>query len=216
MLATIAVLATLQPGQTGPGVTCDELYYVMTGKAALTTVRHEGLSYFWKAGNWRDLERKTDEPPVHPPLGCWILGGVHHLFDGAPDDIRSISISGGRFAPALALGMLCFLVGITVVRREGPLAGTVAAAAVALAPRVFGHAHLAALDMLTTFFFVAAVLAVSEAEARGGHAWQFGIAGVVWGLTMLVRLHGVLLLPPVAAWTLWQFRHRAATRLAAW
>lgn len=216
VLAVLATLATLQPGVTGPGVTCDELYHVLTGKRAVLTLRHAGIGYLVNPFNWRDSEISADAPPVHPPLGSWILGGVHHLFDVAPDDLRSISIAGGRFAPALSLGLLAFLVGLAVARREGALAGTVAAAAVVLIPRVFAHAHLAALDMLTTVFFVAAILAASEAEVRGGRPWMFALAGVVWGLTMLVRLHGVLIAPPVTAWMIWRFRRRVVGPLAAW
>ncbi|MDZ7618864.1 MAG: hypothetical protein U1E05_17810, partial [Patescibacteria group bacterium] len=40
--------------------------------------------------------------------------------------------------------------------------------------------------------------------------FRFVLAGVVWGLAMLVRLHGVLLLPPIALWLGWHcgaFRH---------
>jgi hypothetical protein len=98
----------------------------------------------------------------------------------------------------------------------GPLAGTVAAAAVFLVPRVFGHAHLAALDMLTTLWFVAAILAVIEADARSGRWWHYAIAGVIWGLAMLTRLSGVLVAPPVAVWMLWRLRHRVIVPLLIW
>ena len=115
-----------------------------------------------------------------------------------------VSITAARFAPAVAFALLVLMVGAWTARREGPLAGTVAAAAVALMPRLFGHAHLAALDMLTTLFFVAAVLAVAEA-ARGGRVWHFALAGAVWGAAMLVRLHGLLVAPPVILWLIWRW-----------
>ncbi|MHC4179245.1 MAG: hypothetical protein ACYSWU_17165, partial [Planctomycetota bacterium] len=69
--------------------------------------------------------------------------------------------------------------------------------------------------MFTTLFFVAAVLAVVEA-ARGGRWWGFALAGIVWGLAMLVRLHGLLVLPPVVAWLVWRFRFRAWLPVVAW
>ena len=102
----------------------------------------------------------------------------------------------------------------------GALAGTLAAAAVALMPRLFGHAHLAALDMLTTLFFVAAVLAVAQAanvarDGRRRHGWRYAAAGVVWGMAMLVRLHGLLLAPPVILWLVWRsFQHDNGGRWA--
>jgi len=38
----------------------------------------------------------------------------------------------------------------------------------------------------------------------------------VWGLAMLTRLHGLLLLPPVAVWLAWRLRRRAIAPLAVW
>ena len=70
--------------------------------------------------------------------------------------------------------------------------------------------------MLTTFWFVAAVLAVIEADARGGTWWHFLIAGIIWGLAMLTRLTGVLVAPPVAVWMLWRLRLRAVVPLVFW
>jgi len=83
-------------------------------------------------------------------------------------------------------------------------------------PRVFGHAHLAALDMLTALFFVGAVLAVAEA-ARSGRTWYYALAGMVWGASMLVRLHGFLLAPPVLAWLFWRlYRQQKLTGGSPW
>jgi hypothetical protein len=202
-LATSAVFATLSPS-TGPGITCDELYHVLHGKRLVMAWHEQGLAFFSRDNIARNFPWTPDGPPVHPPLGNWILGWTDHWFDEAPNDPMAVSLVAARFAPALAYGLLVLVVGGWVARRDGPLAGTVAAAATALVPRLFGHAHLAALDMFTTLFCVAAVLAVVEAETRGARWWQFALAGVVWGLAMLTRLHGVLLLPPVVVWLAWR------------
>jgi 4-amino-4-deoxy-L-arabinose transferase-like glycosyltransferase len=42
------------------------------------------------------------------------------------------------------------------------------------------------------------------------------LAGVVWGLAMLTRLHGLLVLPPVVVWLVWRSRTRAVLPLAVW
>jgi hypothetical protein len=214
LAATVATLNTLGPDAHGPGITCDEGYRVGEGKWLVTALRHQGLAFF-RPGNIRvNFDWQPGGPPVEPPLGHWILGWTHHLFDTAPDQ-PGVSIVAARFAPALGFGLLVLLVGLWTARAEGHLAGTVAAAAVVLVPRLFAHAHLAALDMLTTLFFVAAVFAVSRA-ARGGRWWHFALAGIVWGLAMLTRLHGLLLLPPVVAWLVWRFRRRAWLPVVAW
>ena len=207
LAALAATLATIAPDGNGPGVTCDEPYHVYEGKQLVTALRQQGWAFFRPANIERNFAWKIGGPPVQAPLGYWILGWTHYVFDPAPDNPNVISITAARFAPAVAFAVLILMVGGWTGRREGPLAGAVAAAAVALMPRLFGHAHLAVLDMLTTLFFVAAVLAAAEA-ARGGRGWHYAAAGAVWGAAMLVRLHGLLLAPPVVAWLIWRwYRH---------
>lgn len=200
LVASAATLATLAPSAGGPGITCDELYHVATGKRLVQALRQQGAAFFSPAAIATNFPWTPDGPPVHPPLGNWILGWTHHWFDQAPDDAGAVSIVAARFAPALVFGLLVLIVGLWTARREGPLAGTVAASATALVPRMFAHGHFAALDMITTFFFVAALLAILEAELHGRRWWHFTLAGAVWGLAMLTRLHGVLLVVPVVAW----------------
>lgn len=216
LVTAVATLATIAPQAGGPGVTCDELYHVQYGKGLVTAFRQQGLDFFLPRNIEANFPWKPGGPPVHPPLGNWILGWTHYLFDPAPDDPLVISLAAARFAPALGLAVLALLVGLWTAAVDGPVSGTVAAAAVPLVPRVFAHGHLAALDLLTALFFTAALLAVAEATRRGGRTWQFAVAGAVWGLALLVRLHGLLLLPPVAAWLVWRLRRRAAVPLAVW
>ena len=210
--ATVA--ATIRPDGDGPGVTCDEPYHVLMGKDLVRALGQQGWAFFRQANIDRNFEWRPGGPPVQGPLGHYILGATHWLFDSLPNDPLAISITGARFAPAAAFALLVFLVGAWTAWNQGRWAGTVAAAAVAIMPRLFGHAHLAALDMLTTLLFVAAALSAAAAS-RGGRTWHFALAGVVWGLAMLVRLHGLLLAPPVVLWMLWQFafrRRECATR----
>lgn len=215
LAAGTATLATIAPESRTPGVTCDELYHVAQAKQLVTALRQQGLAFFQPANIDRNFAWQPGGPPVQAPLGYWILGWTHYLFDPAPDNPAVLSLTAARFAPAVAFALLVLLVGAWTTRREGPFAGTIAAAAVALTPRLFAHAHLAALDMLTTLLFVAAALAVAEA-ARGGRAWQFALAGVVWGAAMLVRLHGLLIAPPVVLWLIWRAIRQKPTGCNPW
>lgn len=214
--ATLAVLLTLAPELGGPGVTCDEPYQVAYGKGLVWAWRQQGLGFFQPHNIARNFAWKPDGPPVHPPLGNWLLGWMHHLFDTARDQPAAISIVGARFAPALAFGLLVWLVGAWCARMEGPVAGTAAAASVAVVPRLFAHAHLAALDMFTALAVTAAAAAVAMAEARPLRWWRFALAGAVWGLAMLVRLHGALIAVPIVAWLAWRLRRRVLLPAAAW
>ncbi len=215
-VATLVSLLTLAPVAGGPGITCDEFYHVSSGKRLVAALRQQGPEFFSTRNIQRNFPWRPDGPPAQPPLGHFILGCVHHAFDFAPDEPFVISVVAARFAPALAFGVLVLLVGLAARRMEGPGAGTVAAVTVALVPRVFGHSHIAALDMLISLFFVAALLAIVEADARGGRTKYFALAGVVWGLAMLTKLHGVLLAPPVIAWAIWRMRKQATVPLLAW
>lgn len=215
-VAGVATIATLAPEKGGPGMACDEPYHVAYGKRLVRAARQQGLGFFRPTNIRRNFDWRPDGPPVHPPLGNWLLGWAHHVFDPAPNDMSTISVVAARFAPALGFGLLVFLVGWSAGRLEGPVAAIVASAAVILIPRVFGHAHLAALDMLTALFFVAATIAVVEADLRGGALGWYALAGVVWGLALLTRLHGVLLLPPVMVWLGWRLRLRGILPFVVW
>ncbi len=216
LAATLMVWATLAPEQGGPTATCDELYHVVHGKQLVGAWLDEGFGFFQPENIRKNFAWRAGGPPVQAPLGHWLLGWSHWLFDPEPHDPNVVVLVAARFAPGLALGVTAALIGLWMARHEGPIAGTTAAAAVVLVPRVFGHAHLAALDTFTALFCVAAVVAVAEAEARGGQWCRFALAGIVWGLACLTRLHGVLLVVPVAAYLIWRLRLRAAWRLPAW
>lgn len=197
LLTLAAAAATSSPTGNGPGVTCDEGYHVAVGKRLVSALRHQGLAFFAPSNIRRNFPWQPDGPPVHPPLGNLILGTGHHLLDPAPDDPMSLSIPTARLVTALGLAALVLVVGYWTARRDGPLAGTIAALTVPLVPRVFGHGHLAALDLLTALFLVAAMWAVSH-SLRSPRRWLMtGVAGAIWGLALLVRLHAVLLIPPV-------------------
>jgi len=216
VVATLASASTLAPEVGGPGITCDELCSVGQGKRLVTAIRQQGPAFYSFDNIRRNFPWSPDGPPFHPPLGAFILGCSHHVFDPAPGAPWVISVVAARFAPALAFGLIVLLVGLATMRIEGPGAATVAAASVALVPRVFGHSHIAALDTLISLFFVAAILAVIEADSRAGRARYFALAGVVWGLAMLTKLHGVLLAPPVIAWVVWRMRRNSVRPLLAW
>lgn len=216
LAATLAVVATLAPDRGGPGITCDELYHVAVGKQLVYALGHQGPAFFSPSRIRENFPWRPGGPPVHPPLGNWILGAVHRLFDLQPDDPDAVAVSTARFAPALAFGFLVAMVAGAAGRYHSWPAALVAGAGVALVPRLFGHAHFAALDMLTALFFAAALWAMVEAVQRGVRPWHVALAGGVWGLAMLVRLHGVLLGPPVVVWLLWHLRGKAAVPLAVW
>jgi 4-amino-4-deoxy-L-arabinose transferase-like glycosyltransferase len=216
LLAALSVLWTLSPGGHGPGATCDEPYYLLTGKAYVSAWNTLG----WRLLTPRNIDRvmgfQQGGPPPHPPLGVWLLGWTQRIFDPEPSDPLVISLVGARFAPALAFGLLIYLIGAFVAQLEGNLAGAAAAMATAAMPRLFGHAHLAALDTFAAVSCFAAVAAASEAVRRGGCWWRVALAGVAWGLAMLIKINGVVVGGSILVWLVWRMGRRSPLRVSVW
>jgi len=199
----------------GPGVTCDELYHVGYGKRLVSSLLRYGTQFFTRDRIKETFAWSPDGPPVHPPLGNWILGWFHWMFDPAPQELSQLAITPARFGTAVCFGVLVFLVCWAGIHRYGPIGGVAAGCSLALMPRLFGHAHLAALDAITVLMCTATVLAVVVAE-RSGRWWAFALAGFVWGLALLTRFHGLLCGPPVLLWIFWQRRSRGIIPALCW
>ncbi|MCS7306310.1 MAG: hypothetical protein NZ602_14530 [Thermoguttaceae bacterium] len=222
----MAVLATLAPHQAGPGITCDEPYHTLVAKRQVWALERYGLVFFTRPVVEEVFPFRPGGPPAHPPMIHWILGLVHRLVDPAPGQKEVVSIIGARLAAGLGYGLLIFLVGLWTARQAGPLAGTAAALACGLMPRVFAHGHLAALEIWTAFWLLAAVMAAGWAEttttrpsglrgllARAGTSWpqwRWLVAGLCWGFALLSRFHAFLIGPVVIAWLLLPRKARPA------
>ncbi|WP_347245564.1 glycosyltransferase family 39 protein [Thermogutta sp.] len=212
---TVLTLHDVAVERGGPGVTCDELYHVGYGKRLVSSLLRNGVHFFA-----RDCIRQTfawspDGPPVHPPLGNWILGWFHWMFDPAPQELSQLAITPARFGTAVCFGVLVFLVCWAGIYRYGLIGGLAAGCSLVLMPRLFGHAHLAALDAITVLMCTATVLAVVVAE-RSGRWWAFALAGSVWGLALLTRFHGLLCSPPILLWIFWRRRSKGIVPAFCW
>ena len=211
LAATIGVLGTLSPSN-GPGITVDEYYDVAAGKKLVQTWLRDPLGFF----RFETIETTFGPLTRHPPLGRWLLGWAHALVDVRPDEPQSVSVVGGRIAPAVSFGLLIALLGWFTSRAAGPVAGLAAAASVALVPRLFGHAHFATLDMMTALFWIAALFALAEVVEKRGSLAGYLLAGFVWGLALLVKMHGVLLIGPGTVLLAWFLRRRALGPWFVW
>jgi hypothetical protein len=173
--------------------------------------------------------------PDHPPLGRLWIGVTHDLVLAiAPPAERAgpYSVVCARVAPATAFALTVFLVGFVAARWYGRTAGWVAAAALVLMPRAFGHAHLAALETFVGLTFAATVLYVGSRWAGSRESrvqspepmarrlwtldswlWTSLIAGVLFGLTLLTKIQAVLLPVPIGLWCLWRWGWRGAAMM---
>jgi len=155
----------------------------------------------WFQKLWEDPGAATTREAVdagwrrnheHPPLMKSLFGlsnSILHERFGLFDEASTAYRFPGMLASAMAV-WLTFLFGAAAYSRT---VGAFAAAAFALAPRPFFHAHLACFDMAIT----TATLAVTFAYWKSIESKAWGIAaGLLLGLAMLVK-HNAFFLPAI-------------------
>lgn len=217
----------------GPGVTLDEVFNIQTGVYLWRSLVLEGPGLWTPAGTQRVFEQPLANPD-HPPLGRWVIGCCHDLarvFLTPQTPPLLYSVYAARCAAALMFAVTIGLAGQYVRRWSGKLAGLVAALSLALMPRVFGHAHLAALETAIGLTFTWTVLYVAdrwigrdvgadpsqspvtagrEQQPQQPPGWKAVVAaGLLFGLALLTKIQAVLLPVPIGLWCLWQYRWRA-------
>lgn len=207
IVGTLAVLFT----KDAPGLTSDEPFSVSYGKLFVYTALATGRGFFEPHLVQETFMGRSE----HPPLGRWLVGWAHWLSDARPRDPLYFDVRAARTAPAIAFGLMIVLVS-RVASRWGKVASASAGVGLGTMPRVFGHAHFAALDTFVALTYLAAVITAGWMFAGPRPARRSIVAGVVWGLALLTKLHGVLVAPLVACWAIWHYRTRAVWPLVCW
>ena len=197
LFAGLAALFTIN----GPGITVDEPLDVAPGRQYVQTLAKRGLDFFRPDV----VVAVFADNAEHPPLGRWLLGIASTL--GEPielillgKDPIGLYIRAARAAPAICFGLLVALAAWEAGRRAGPVAAGAAGFALAAMPRVFGHAHIAALDLFVALTWTAGLLTALRAAERSKPVRALGLAGILFGLALLTKIHGWLLIPAVAAY----------------
>lgn len=207
--AFLLVLLTLD----GPGITIDEPLDVRVGHLYVRTL---GL---WAQGRWSPF-RRADVDLVfagsaqHPPLGRVLVGAaslaagpLFPLF-GRND---TFGVEPARLAPAVAFGVLAAWLATFAQRRSGRAAAVATVAALVMTPRLFAHAHLATLETILNLFWVGTLLAAARAPDTRRPILGFALAGGVWGLALLTKIHAWLLPPLVIPWAIARLGWRRGT-----
>jgi hypothetical protein len=235
--ALVAIVAALDPagdhpgGFDGPGLTVDEPFNIEQGVALVDRLFD---------GDWAGFRKIDARLPDHPPLGRVWIGLCHELAYIVWPPLATqapYSAACARVAPALAFSLTVFLVGCTAGRWYGRFSGAAAAFALAIMPRMFGHAHLAALETCINLAYASVVLYLADrwisqpslpTDTNAARPTRAGVerqapsmpasiaAGVLLGLALLTKVQAILLPIPVALWALWLWRGRALAPLAIW
>jgi hypothetical protein len=219
----------------GPGLTIDESFNVQEGVRLVEGLKTWALGWFSGQqiltlreifGDIDDLGPNAEfgyHNPDHPPLGRIWLGLWHNTVTGLapprnhPGPAQFVTAA-ARVGSAAAFAITVFLCGWTAAVWYGKSAGVVAALALCCMPRVFGHAHLAALETGIGCTYLIAVLAVARTWTPGSAvSWKWAaLAGLAVGMAMLTKIQGVLIPIPMAIWALVHWRFRAWRPLVIW
>ncbi|TDJ51482.1 MAG: DUF2029 domain-containing protein [Nitrospina sp.] len=187
-------------GTAGMGLTWDESMAHFWG----SEVFRAWLSHAWDtllAGQWSVLWDPAFHgkywPPVtpenqkffnfnyHPALTRILPTLTWFVFHGWFGDIVAY-----RMAPAILFALAVMAVFRVMARRFDSATGLFAALSLALMPRVFGHAHIAATDTAMMAFWLFAVVAFYK--GLEDKRWSYGFA-VLLGLAFSVKFTGVLI-----------------------
>lgn len=225
LLALVAVTLTLDPADcrpglpAGPGVTLDETFNVQMGAFLVDIAPRE---YGWAILNPFNLLDAFEAlyNPDHPPLGRLWLGVSHRLVQtvAPPDGLEDapfVTVS-ARFGSAVAFALTVLLIGVFTGRRYGNVAGTAAAMSLVLMPRVFGHAHLAALETVTNLVWTMTILGTASLWTHGARPRDRAgiVTGLLIGAVLLTKMQAILLPPLISVWALWHWRRQALRPLA--
>jgi 4-amino-4-deoxy-L-arabinose transferase-like glycosyltransferase len=198
--------------RSDPGITCDEPFSVLYGKAFVLRLCHRGVDFFRPDSIDETFANRSE----HPPFGRWFIGWTHWLLDANRADPDFIDIRSARVAPATAFAVMLALVTHATLARHGSLAGAVAGISLLLMPRVFGHAHFTALDTMMSWTYLMSILSAAW-MMRGPRPWlRAPLAGVLLGCALLTKIHGQFLLPLVCVWCLAVYRLRGLVPLGLW
>lgn len=184
-----------------PGLAWDEPFSIGAGGSYAAWLAEPSLGAESIARHWAPNRE-------HPPLAKLLMGlSQAAMGEGSP-------IIASRLVTALLFALLVELVFQFAGGAFGGLAGLMAAGSLMCMPRVFGHAHFAALDVPMALAWLASVVAFDRAVQRDTLAASI-LSGVCLGLALLTKINGIFLPIVLAGWGV-GFHGKRALRPLVW
>jgi len=202
------------PGRTahliGAGLGLAYLAVLLASAEPLGFARDEGFYFHAADGYQRWFDVLADDPSLatedaviakhwrynseHPALMKVLFGFSHRVFHDWLGWLRPSTSY--RLPGMVAAALVIYLLFVWGAAAFDRWAGLFAAAAFALMPRVFYHAHLACFDVAIT----AAWLGVAYLYWRSLDSWKLGVAaGAAYGLALCVKLNAFFIPPLLLA-----------------
>ncbi len=191
-LVTVVLLVATAPAI---GLTWDEPAYIVASESCVAWMEElvtrpgyalsaKGILTYWTANH------------EHPPLDKIWSGLVWSVARFVLDDLTA-----HRLGNMLLVGILVSLVYLLLAPSYGRAAGLVAVGALLTMPRLFFHAHLAALDVPAAFVVFVTVFFFWRTKDRPDLRWSIGL-GVIWGLALATKINAVFVPFVLFLWVL--------------
>lgn len=177
------------------GPTWDELYlnddaaksFAEWMKNSVNSIFTGDIGYFYRNEN---IEKYFKEGlHYHPPFGR-ILHALSYLaFNGVLEEFEAL-----RMSPMIMFSLLAGLLYLSISRSYDKKSGLFAVISLITMPRVFGHAHIFALDTpIMVMWFLTVYCFMKGLESRG---WSV-LSGIAWGLAADTKAQGYLIIIPI-------------------
>lgn len=186
--------------------------YALVEHGALDLYRENpplGKALLTLPGVWREV----NVPPVRERPGGWGPWEYGRRFMAANGERYLGLVSASRAVVVVLALLTAGLVFLWTGSLFGERAAALSAALFLLSPTILAHGHLATLDVACAASVFASALCLRWACAGEAPA-RLALAGVVWGVALLVKFSALLLLPAYAGILCWRRGRRWGRALA--
>jgi len=147
------------------------------------------------------IDQYWQSPSTHPSLTRSLMALSLILFEDSLGEVAAM-----RMPSLLLAAFLVFLLYYWLARRVNTIVALGAVAMWITMPRVFGHVHIASLDVPMTVWWALVVVLFYEGAQRPRFSRWHMMTGLAYGLALSTKLHSFFLPFPLILWMLWTRR----------
>ncbi|MCK4261533.1 glycosyltransferase family 39 protein, partial [bacterium] len=188
----------------GPGLTWDEANFIPSSLSYLDWFREIGRG---EALSSEAITRHWMATREHPPFAKLLSGLTIVIFHRIAGLIAS-----ARLSVAFSFSLLLIMVYVLTRGICSWKSALLSALSLMVMPRLFGHAHLASLDIPMSLMSVLVVFSF----IRGLNSWRWSLlTGLFFGLALSTKLNALFLPLPLFIWAHLYCRRQYANNLMA-